>query len=142
MALADCVRAGGFDTGQRLVNALIEYWTRRGHAASVLDSVRRIVDEVRPIDSPAACDALGALSQLEVTVEDMSTGRQHAQDAVQVARLLGDPARIARHLSDIAWIAFLEGQDQEAIERRARGIGHRRRRRRRAPARHLRDVRG
>jgi predicted ATPase/class 3 adenylate cyclase len=104
------------DTGLRIAAAIWRFWQQRGHLAEG----RRRLEELLSLPSSAArttlrARGLSALGGIAYWQNDYPTTRAAYEEAVDIARELGDPELLASALLDLSYIFFLD-QDTEGAE--------------------------
>ena len=94
----------------RLVVALALFWLQHGHFSEGLAWHRRVIRSIPSTTSSIRCKVTWGLGHLSLNCMDLSSagfGIGEIQEAVDIARQLGDPGLLARPLSDLgAFQAF------------------------------------
>jgi tetratricopeptide (TPR) repeat protein len=106
-------RAGEPRVGLRTATALWRFWQQRGHLSEGRARLERLLgmegaqarDEVR-------ARALGALGSLAYWQNDHDATRKAYEEALAIAREVGDPGLVAAALRDLSYVAFVD-QDLE-----------------------------
>jgi predicted ATPase/class 3 adenylate cyclase len=116
-ALRWAIEAGEADRAQEAAGALWRFWQQRGHLAEG----RYWLEEVLALPSgqartPARAKALTGAGGIAWWQEDISAAGGFYEEALAIARDLGDPARIAEALYNQAFVAGAGG-DFEAAAR-------------------------
>ncbi len=90
------------DLTLRLVVALAFFWLVHGHFSEGLSWHRRILARSAPEASSLRCKAFWGLGHLSLTCVELSRGLglPELEEAMKLARELGDPALLARPLAD------------------------------------------
>jgi predicted ATPase/DNA-binding CsgD family transcriptional regulator len=90
------------DLALRFVVALTFFWLVHGHFSEGLSWHRRILARISPEASSLRCKAVWGLGHLSLTCVELSRGLGLAEleEAMKLARELGDPALLARPLAD------------------------------------------
>jgi predicted ATPase/class 3 adenylate cyclase len=109
-------RTRNADTGLRTAAAIWRFWQQRGHLAEG----RRRLEELLSLPGSAArttlrAQGLSALGGIAYWQNDYPTTRAAYEEAVDIARELGDPELLASALLDLSYISFLD-QDTEGAE--------------------------
>jgi predicted ATPase/class 3 adenylate cyclase len=113
------------DTGLRLVGALWRFWHLRGHLAEA----RRWIEEVLALPDSAERTsergkALTALGGVAYWQEDLPVTRRAYEEALDIARELGDRHAVAEGTYNLSYPPAYEGRMEEAVARlkEARGL--------------------
>jgi predicted ATPase/class 3 adenylate cyclase len=106
-----------------LVVALQDYWKRRGHAAEVVDTVRRVADGATH-SVETRIDLIEVLAGLHHHLGESSVAHDLLVDARGLAEDLADATRLAWILSQLASATESQGHIEEAasLAKRARAI--------------------
>jgi len=90
------------DLALRLVVALDLFWLAHGHFSEGLSWHRRVLTRIPREPSPMRCKAVWGIGHLSLTCLEVANGLGIAdvEEAVALARQLGDPALLARPLTD------------------------------------------
>jgi predicted ATPase/class 3 adenylate cyclase len=98
-------------TGLRIATALWRFWQQSGHLAEGRARLEKLL--ARPAAmarDPIRARALGALGSIAYWQHDYETTRQAYEEAVDIARELGDPPLLSHALYDLAFLpSVLEG---------------------------------
>src|SRR5262249_55663336 len=110
--------------GLRLAACLREYWMVRGHAAEGADALRAL------LDAPAAqearlprAQALAAAAYLLDKPGGYAIARDYCQEALAIARAVGDEYRVADVLQIRAWPLLRQGEPDAALPLIESGLG-------------------
>ncbi|MGH2699560.1 MAG: ATP-binding protein, partial [Actinomycetota bacterium] len=113
-ALRWAIEAGEADRAQESAGALWRFWQQRGHQAEG----RRWIDESLGMSSdrpsPARAKAMIGAGGLAWWQQDRDSAKASYEDALALERELGDPARIAEALYNLAFVAAGEDIDSAA----------------------------
>jgi len=113
-AALDHVQASGeTERGLRLTAALSEFWTVRGH---VVEGRRRLESALAADERPtlARAKALIGASDLAAQMGDIAAAKVRAEEALPLARSLGDASTIANALWSLGYFAVEEGEVDRA----------------------------
>jgi tetratricopeptide (TPR) repeat protein len=111
-ALDWSVVSGEAEAAQRTVGALWRFWQIRGHLKEGRERAERALGIARAKDFPAARErALEAAGGLAYWQGDFEAARGFYSEGVDLARQIGDKARIANALYNLAFGLFDKGQE-------------------------------
>jgi non-specific serine/threonine protein kinase len=112
------------EPGLRLAASLRVYWTIRGHAAEGLGVLRAL------LDAPAAQQAtlsrargLAAAARLLGQTGGYATAGDYCEEALVIARTVGDDYLVAEILATHAWVLLRQGQSSPALALIEQGLG-------------------
>ena len=105
-ALDHFASVGPAESWLRLASALPDFWMARGHALEGLGHIGRALD-ANPAPSPTRVRALNGASDLaEVSGKRRSQARLWAEEALALARQLGDPYGVAKAVFRVARMPY------------------------------------
>jgi tetratricopeptide (TPR) repeat protein len=109
-------RTGDADAGLRTAAAVWRFWLQRGHLSEGRDRLQRVLSmpEAR-IRSPARSRALSALGGITYWQNDYPPMRAAYQEAVDIAREVGDKRLLASALLDLSFAPYIE-RDHDRVE--------------------------
>jgi predicted ATPase/DNA-binding CsgD family transcriptional regulator len=112
------------EPGLRLATALREYWSFRGHAAEGADVLRALLDvpTARAATLPRAWALVTAAFLLRQT-SGYEVAAAHCEEALSIARAVGDDLLVAEVLYQRAWILMRQGQPEAALPLIEQGLG-------------------
>ncbi len=102
-------------TGLRTAAAIWRFFLQRGHLADGRSRLERLLamPEV-DVAGPVRVRALAALGGLAYWQNDPAVTRAAYEEAVAIARALGDPKLLALALLDLSYLPYLEGNPEDA----------------------------
>jgi predicted ATPase/class 3 adenylate cyclase len=108
-------RTGDADTGLGIAAAIWRFWQQHGH----LSEGRGRLERLLAMPGAAApgrlrARALGALGGIAYWQNDYPPTRAAYEEAVEIARELGDPRLLAATLRDLSFMPFLDGEPERA----------------------------
>jgi tetratricopeptide (TPR) repeat protein len=113
-----CAGSGRTVEALRLAAALWRFWQFRGHLREGLQRVKRVVDDpasrAHPIAREAALEAAGGLSYW---LGDMRGSVAVYDEALELARANGDPARISNALYNLSFLPIWVDLDTDLGKR-------------------------
>ncbi len=118
-------RTGDADTGLRTAAAIWRFWQQRGHLSEGRGRLQRLLAMPGAADrGPLRARALGALGGVAYWQNDNAMTRAAYEEAVDIAREVGDPRLLASALLDLSFIPFMErnADGAESILREGLGI--------------------
>ena len=108
---------GDADTALRMSAAIWRFWQQRGHLAEARARLERIMAlpgaEVRGALRVRALGALGGIVYWQNHYEAM---RRPYEEAVEIAREVGEPRLLARAVFDLSFVPMVTAQDIERTE--------------------------
>jgi predicted ATPase/class 3 adenylate cyclase len=118
-------RTGDFDTGLRTAAAIWRFWLQRGHLSEGRARLERLLSMLgADARGSVRARALGALGGITYWQNDYPPTRTAYEEAVEIAKEVGDPKLLAAALLDLSYIPYLE-QDPDRAEAILReGLGH------------------
>jgi predicted ATPase len=123
-ALDHFANVGPADSWLRLAGALPDFWMARGHTLEGLGHIGRALD-ANPAPSPARARALNGASDLaEVSGKRRSQARLWAEEALALARELGDTYGVAKALFRVGADAVQDGDWGLATELLNESLAH------------------
>jgi predicted ATPase/class 3 adenylate cyclase len=109
-------RTGNADTGLRTAAAIWRFWLQRGHLSEGRARLERLLSmPTAEPRGPVRARALGALGGIAYWQNDYPPMRAAYQEAVDIAREVGDAKLLASALLDLSFIPYLE-QDPDRAE--------------------------
>src|SRR2546429_6885820 len=105
----------GPTAGLELALALPDYWHLRGHWAEGRGWLERFLAAVRDPTPTLRCRALSSLSGLAFRQGDNETARDRANDALAIARGLGDARLIVGALTRLARVGLRDNNPRQTI---------------------------
>jgi predicted ATPase/class 3 adenylate cyclase len=105
---------GNVDTGLRTAAATWRFWQLRGRLSEGRHRLERLLAMPSPTRDRVRARALGALGGIAYWQNDRPTTRSSYEQAVDIARAVGDPGLLASALSNLSFIPFMEGQPDRA----------------------------
>jgi predicted ATPase/class 3 adenylate cyclase len=109
--------AGEAETAVRTAAAIWRFWQLRGHLAEGRARLERILALPGAADRNASrARALGALGGIAYWQGDYAAIGALYEEAVDIARELGDPRLLSRALFDLSFVPMVTGQDVERQE--------------------------
>ncbi|HEX6434409.1 MAG TPA: NB-ARC domain-containing protein, partial [Gemmatimonadales bacterium] len=105
---------GDAETALRTAAAIWRFWLQRGHLSEGRSRLVRLLamGEV-DVSGPVRVRSLAALGGLAYWQSDPAATRQAYEEAVGVARELGDPKLLASALLDLSYVPYLEGKPED-----------------------------
>jgi DNA-binding CsgD family transcriptional regulator len=115
-AVAVCLAQPDPEPGLRLAAALQRYWRTRGHHAEGIGVLRALLDApaAQGVTLPRGRALLGASNLLEQT-GGYATAAAYCQEALAIARAIGDQELVAQVLHHQAWVHQLQGRTDAAL---------------------------
>ena len=112
------------EPGLRLAAALRVFWLVRGHAAEGADALRALLDlpAAQAATLPRA-RALAAAANLLQQTGGYAIAGDYCQEALAIARAVGDEPLVADLLHQQAWILMRQGQPGAALPLTEQGLG-------------------
>jgi tetratricopeptide (TPR) repeat protein len=98
---------GNVETGLRTAAAIWRFWQQRGRLSEGRDRLERLLAMPSAPDDVRA-RALGALGGIAYWQNDSPVTRASYEEAVDIARAVGDSSLLARALSNLSFIPFME----------------------------------
>lgn len=109
-------RDGDVHVGLRIGAAIWRFWQQRGHLTEGRARLERLLAmPAADVRGPERVRALAALGGVSYWQNDPSVTRAAYEEAVAIARELGDTALLASALYDLSFVPYLE-QNPEAVE--------------------------
>ena len=105
---------GNVETGLRSAAAIWRFWHQRGRLSEGRDRLERLLAMPSPTADQVRARALGALGGIAYWQNDRPTTRSSYEQAVDIARAVGDPRLLASALSNLSFIPFMEHQPDRA----------------------------
>jgi predicted ATPase/DNA-binding CsgD family transcriptional regulator len=109
--------------GLRLAAALRRYWPARGHTAEGAGVLRTLLDAPAAQATLPRARALAAAARLLGTTGGRATAEDYRQEALTIARAVGDDYLVAELLHDQAWVLLRQGQPNAALPLVESGLG-------------------
>ena len=113
-----CAGSGRTVEALRLAAALWRFWQFRGHLREGLQRVKRVLDDpasrAHPVAREAALEAAGGLSYW---LGDMTESVAVYEEALELARANGDPARISNALYNLSFLPIWVDLDTDLGKR-------------------------
>jgi predicted ATPase/class 3 adenylate cyclase len=108
-------RTEDVDTGLRTAAAIWRFWLQRGHLSEGRARLERLLSiPGTGARDPVRARALGALGGITYWQNDYPPTRAAYQEAVDIAREIGDAKLLAATLLDLSYIPYLEKDPQAA----------------------------
>jgi predicted ATPase/class 3 adenylate cyclase len=108
-------RTGDADIGLRTAAAIWRFWQQRGHLSEGRARLGRLLAMPAAAPrGPVRARALGALGGIAYWQNDNPVTRAAYEEAVEIAREVGDPKLLASALLDLSFIPLLEQNDAGA----------------------------
>jgi predicted ATPase/class 3 adenylate cyclase len=108
-------RTRDVETGLRIGAAIWRFWLQRGHLSEGRVRLERLLAIDAPIARTVRVEALAAIGGLAYWQNDRARTRAAYEEAVQIARALGDHRLLASALLDLSFVPYLEG-NPEGVE--------------------------
>lgn len=99
---------GNVETGSRTAAAIWRFWQQRGRLSEGRDRLERLLSMPSPSRDDVRARALGALGGIAYWQNDTSVTRASYQQAVDLARGVGDPRLLASALFDLSFVPFMD----------------------------------
>ncbi len=110
--------------GLRLATSMRVYWTARGHAAEGTDALRPLLDApAARAGTPLRARALAAAANLLKQTGGYAIAEDYCQEALVIARAVGDDDLVAELLCEEAWVLLHQGQPGPALPLIEQGLG-------------------
>ena len=108
-------RTGDADTGLRTAVAIWRFWQQRGHLSEGRGRLERLL-AMAGAAAPGRlrARALGALGGIAYWQNDYPPTRAAYEEAVGIAREVGDPGLLAATLLDLSFVPYLEREPERA----------------------------
>ena len=117
-------RSGDADTGLRTAAAIWRFWQQRGHLSEGRKRLQRLLAMPGAAGrGPLRVRALGALGGVAYWQNDNAMTRAAYQEAVNIAREVGDPRLLASALLDLSFIPIMERDVDGAESILREGLG-------------------
>lgn len=105
---------GNVETGLRTAAAIWRFWQQRGRLSEGRDRLERLLAMPSPTRDHVRARALGAIGGIAYWQNDSPLTRASYEQAVDIARAVGDPSLLARALSNLSFIPFMEHDPDRA----------------------------
>ena len=106
-------RSGDAETGLRIAAAMWRFWLQRGHLSEGRNRLERLLAMAdADITGPVRVRSLAALGGLAYWQNDPTTTRAAYEDAVEIARGVGDSKLLASALLDLSYVPYIEGKPE------------------------------
>jgi predicted ATPase/class 3 adenylate cyclase len=116
---------GDADTGLRTAAAIWRFWLQRGHLSEGRARLERLLSMPGAATRGAVrARALGALGGITYWQNDNPPTRAAYEEAVAIARGVGDPRLLASALLDLSYIPYLEQNPDRAEAILREGLAH------------------
>ena len=117
-------RTGDADTGLRTAAAIWRFWQQRGHLSEGRERLERLLAMPgAAARGPLRARALGALGGVAYWQNDNAMTRAAYEEAVDIAREVGDPRLLASALLDLSFVPFMERDADGAESILREGLG-------------------
>jgi predicted ATPase/uncharacterized protein HemY len=113
-ALAWALEHGENDLALRLGSALHRFWQVHGHLTEGRSWLEQSLARPHPVRTPVQVDALTGAGWLAIYQADFSGGRKLLEEALALARELGDDAGLAESLYALGHLTTLQGDYERA----------------------------
>jgi predicted ATPase/DNA-binding CsgD family transcriptional regulator len=111
------------EPGLRLAASLRMYWTIRGHAAEGAEALRALLDRPPAQGATAVrARALAAAARLLGQTGDYAIAADHCEEALAMARAIGDEYLAADLLASRAFVLVRQGRPGEALQLIEQGL--------------------
>ena len=108
-------RTGDADTGLRTAAAIWRFWQQRGHLSEGRGRLERLLAMAgSAAPGRLRARALGALGGITYWQNDYPPTRAAYEQAVEIAREVGDPGLLAATLLDLSFVPYLEREPERA----------------------------
>jgi predicted ATPase/class 3 adenylate cyclase len=106
---------GDVRTGLRTAAAIWRFWQQRGQLSEGRGRLERLLAmPAAEARGPVRARALGALGGIAYWQNDYPATRSAYEEAVAIAREVGDPRLLASALLDLSYVPYLEGSPEDA----------------------------
>ena len=106
-------RTGDSETGLRIAAAIWRFWLQRGHLSEGRSRLERLLAMAdADISGPVRVRSLAALGGLAYWQSNSAKTRAAYEEAVEIAKGVGDPKLLASALLDLSYVPYLEGKPE------------------------------